>query len=86
LIINPIIPTNTCDPYTGSWEERLIDLKKLKDTIKTCGMDVDITNSFYCYSDDKLLNTVKRFVNLLMKISGPRWLFLSPNIIIEIRK
>ena len=83
---NPGHPTNTCDPYTGSWAERLIDLKKLKNTLEVSGMEVDITNSFYCYSDNKLLNTLKRFINLLIKISGPRCLFLSPNVIVEIRK
>jgi 2-polyprenyl-3-methyl-5-hydroxy-6-metoxy-1,4-benzoquinol methylase len=77
-------PTNSCDPYTGSWVERLIDLKKLKDTIKSNNLTVEITNSFYCYSDNKLLNTLKLFVNLLIKILGPKSLFLSPTITIEI--
>jgi hypothetical protein len=79
-------PTNTCDPYTGSWAERLIDLKKLKDTIRSYNLEVDITNSFYCYSDNRLLNTLKLFVNILIKISGPKSLFLSPAITIEIYK
>jgi len=83
---HPDHPTNTCDPYTGSWAERLIDLKKLKNTIEANSLSMDITNSFYCYSDNKLLNSVKMLVNLLIKTSGQHWLFLSPNIKVEIRK
>lgn len=83
---HPDHPTNTCDPYTGNWAERLIDLKKLKDTIKANSLTVDITNSIYCYSGNKSLNLIKMFVNLLIIISGPRCLFLSPFITIEIQK
>ncbi len=83
---HPDHPTNTCDPYTGSWAERLIDFRKLKETIENNGMEFEITNSFYCYSDDKLLNTIKKALNLLIKISGPECLFLSPNVTIGIRK
>lgn len=83
---HPDHPTNSCDPYTGSWAERLIDLRKLKDMVKSNGMEVDITNSVYSYSDDKLLNSVKKALNLLIKVAGPHCLFLSPNITIEIRK
>ena len=83
---HPDHPTNTCDPYTGNWAERLIDLKKLKDNIASNGLSMDITSSFYCYSDNKILNSVKMLVNLLIKISGSHCLLLSPNITIEIRK
>ena len=83
---HPDHPANTCDPYTGNWAERLIDLKKLKDNIASNGLSMYITNSFYCYSDNKILNSVKMLVNLLIKISGPQCLFLSPNITVEIRK
>jgi hypothetical protein len=79
-------PTNSCDPYTGSWAERLIDLKALKETIKSNNLKVDITNSFYCYSDNKFLNALKLFVNLFIKILGPNSLFLSPTITVEIHK
>ncbi len=83
---SPGHPTNTCDPYTGSWTERLIDFRKLKETIEYNGMEFEITNLFYCYSDEKLLNTIKKALNLLIKISGPGCLFLSPNVTIRIRK
>ena len=40
-------PTNTCDPYTGSWTEKLIDLKQLKTYIKSREISLLISsNSF----------------------------------------
>jgi len=78
-------PTNTCDPYTGSWTERLIDLKQLKAFIESHNLSVNITNSFYCYSDNNLANIIKFFLNQLIKISGRRSLFLSPTITLEIQ-
>jgi len=79
-------PTNTCDPYTGSWTEKLIDLKQLKTFIESNNLPVEITNSYYCYSDNKILNIIKFFLNQLIKISGKKGLFLSPAITLEIQK
>ena len=78
--------TNTCDPYTGSWTERLIDLERLKSFCVSNNLLVDITNSFYCYSNNKPLNAVKFLINQLIKISGTKRLFLSPAITLEIQK
>lgn len=79
-------PTNTCDPYTGSWAEKLIDLNQIKALIKELKMSVRITNSFYCYSGNNTLNVLKYLLNLVIKLSGPTNLFLSPAITLEIEK
>jgi hypothetical protein len=79
-------PTNTCDPYTGSWTERLIDLKSLKYFCEMNNMKIEITNSYYCYSDKRILNLVKYFVNQIIKVLGPHNLFFSPVITIAIKK
>jgi len=79
-------PTNTCDPYTGSWTERLIDLERLKIFCESNNLLVDISNSFYCYSNNIILNTVKFLFNQLIKILGTKNLFFSPFIILEIQK
>lgn len=79
-------PTNTCDPYTGSWTEKLIDLDQLKILIENDNLLVDITGSFYCYSNNKILNIIKFFLNQLIKISGQKSLFFSPTITLEIQK
>jgi hypothetical protein len=79
-------PTNTCDPYTGSWTEKLIDLEKLRTFIENNNLLVDITGSFYCYSNNKILNIIKFSLNQLIKISGQKSLFFSPTITLEIQK
>ncbi len=79
-------PTNTCDPYNGNWTEKLIDLKQLKAFTNKLNMTIKITNSFYAYTEKKLLNAFKYFLNQLIKIFGPYCLFLSPTITLEIHK
>jgi 2-polyprenyl-3-methyl-5-hydroxy-6-metoxy-1,4-benzoquinol methylase len=78
--------TNTCDPYTGSWTEKLIDLKRLKKFCSGNNLLTDLTSSYYCYSNNKAKNTFKFLMNQLIKIVGPKNLFLSPAITIEIQK
>jgi len=77
-------PTNTCDPYTGSWTEKLIDIKQLKYFIKKINLNVELSNSLYGYSTNKLLNIIKFIVNQLIKLSGPKCLFFSPTFTLEI--
>lgn len=79
-------PTNTCDPYTGSWTEKLIYLKQLKSFLENNNLLVDITGSLYCYSNNKILNIIKFFLNQLIKMSDQKSLFFSPTITLEIQK
>jgi hypothetical protein len=79
-------PTNTCDPYTGNWTEKLIDLKQLKLFIRNQNLKVDLSNSFYSYSKNKVLNIPKFILNQLIRISGPGNLFFSPSFTLEIQK
>jgi hypothetical protein len=60
-------PTNTCDPYNGNWTENLIDLKQLKTLIKNNNLIVDITNSTYAYSNNKILNIPKYILNQIIQ-------------------
>lgn len=79
-------PTNTCDPYTGSWTERLLDLKNLEAFCIRNNMEIEITNSYYCYSGKRIVDLVKYFVNQMIKVLGPHSLFLSPGVTIAIKK
>jgi hypothetical protein len=79
-------PTNTCDPYTGSWVEKLIDIKQLKFLVINNDMIVHISNSFYSYSDNKILNLPKYILNQLIRVLGPGSLFFSPTFTLEIHK
>ncbi len=78
--------TNTCDPYTESWTENLIDVNELKTFAKSKNLKVDITNALHSYGDSKIQNTIKYFLNLVMKIAGEHNLFFSPVYVLEIDK
>jgi len=79
-------PTNTCDPYSGNWTENLIDLKQLKTVIINNNLTVNYTNSFYGYSNNRIFNIPKYFLNQLIKILGSRCLFISPTYTLEVQK
>ena len=78
--------TNTCDPYSGSWTEKLINLRQLKSSIKNINLKVEISNSLYGYSNKKGLNLIKFLLNQLIKLSGQGSLLLSPSFTLEIQK
>lgn len=74
----PNHPTNTCDPYTGNWAERIIDLGQLKEFLeKDKDTRVRFINSKYGYNHNKLLNIVKFVVNLVIRVLGKENLFFS---------
>jgi hypothetical protein len=79
-------PTNTCDPYTGSWTERLIDLERLKKQITGRKLHIDIRNTLYSYSDNIFINSIKYLLNILIRLTGHKNLFFSPAFILEIDK
>ena len=79
-------PTNTCDPYTGNWTENLINLTQLKKIVQKNNLKFDITNSFYSYSNNKILNFPKLVLNLMIRFLGPKHLFFSPTYTLEIQK
>lgn len=77
-------PTNTCDPYTGNWTEKIIDTKSLCDFINSLGFTCRVSNSFYEYSENRILNIPKYFLNLIIRLTGKRNLFFSPSYTIEV--
>ncbi len=79
-------PTNTCDPYTGNWTENLLDLNKLKMVISKHNLKVEITNSFYSYSNNKILNIPKYLLNLMIRLLGSKNLLFSPTYTLEVKK
>lgn len=77
-------PTNTCDPFTGNWAEHCIEPNYLKNLIENSTTFVKFTNSFYTYSNNKMLNIPKIIFNFLMKILGKENLFFSPSYTLEV--
>ncbi len=79
-------PTNTCDPYSGNWVEHLIDLQELRQLIGRKNMRIELTNSFYAYSSNKILNVPKLLLNVLLRLFGKRCLFLSHTYTLEVQR
>ncbi len=76
-------PTNTCDPFNGNWSEHLINLKELRQIIVDSGMTVKFTNSYYSYSGNALLNLPKFLLNMYLRFSSNKNLWLSPTYTVE---
>ena len=77
-------PTNTCDPYTGNWTEKIIETKELCKFINNLGFSCFISNSFYPYSNRQILNAPKYLLNFLIRLFGKTNLFFSPGYTIEL--
>ena len=45
--VEPDHPTNTCDPMTGCWEERLLDVGAVVDKLSTLGFSVRLSGGYY---------------------------------------
>jgi len=86
ITYRPDHPTNTCDPYTGNWAENMINIDELKSFSASNDLSVKVTNTYYGYSKNKLLNFPKRLVNMLIKLMGKSNLVFSPMYVLEISK
>jgi 2-polyprenyl-3-methyl-5-hydroxy-6-metoxy-1,4-benzoquinol methylase len=86
ITYQPEHPTNTCDPYTGNWAEHLINTDDLKSFSAANNFFVEITNTVYGYSKNKLLNIPKRIMNAVIKLTGKNNLFFSPMYVLEMSK
>lgn len=76
-------PTNTCDPFNGNWSEHLINLKELRQIIVDSGMTVKLTNSYYSYSGNAMLNLPKYLLNLFLRTGNNQNLWFSPTYSVE---
>ena len=60
----PDHPTNTVNPYTGNWAERLHDINHLREILSNEGFKVDILPGYYANS--KTNHPLKRFAGILL--------------------
>ena len=59
--------TNTCNPYTGSWTERIVELSVYKKMYNKNGFNINVVNGYYNgLNNSKLKNTLLKFVNICM--------------------
>lgn len=72
-------PTNTCDPVTGSWTERLLTIPEYNRIFNQAGFDLQVFNGFYNSWQPGLKGKILKLVNVSIAVAG-RW--LSPYILL----
>jgi hypothetical protein len=85
--VEPEHPTNTCDPYTGNWQERLLNVEKLRMIIVNEGFSAKVISSYYAgHAEMPLKRAVKRplafCMNWLISILGEYGTRLAPGFIL----
>lgn len=78
----PEHPTNTCDPYTGNWADRLLDLQKLEDQLKKHGFRTDVYGGYYGRKSNFAKNLVGYCLNIMIRCLGRNGAILAPFIIV----
>lgn len=68
-------PTNTCDPVTGSWSERLLGFEEYKTIYAAAGFKVEFYDGFYNEYDATLKSIILKLLNLVAPFTVHR---LSP--------
>jgi hypothetical protein len=71
-------PTNTCDPYTGNWADRLTAPDELKRLLSKAGFEVDILSCYYGRPQPFVKKTVANFLDMAINVLGKQGLRLAP--------
>lgn len=74
----PMHPTNTCDPYTGTWFEHLMDPYQLADCLFRNEFVVEVKCGYYDSSGRPLRRITKSFLNAATTMLGRHGLRLAP--------
>lgn len=77
---HPNHPTNTCDPYTGNWQERLMNPFLLAGALRSggCAEARVIAGYCGCRATHPVRRLAKRAVNLAIRAGGPAGLVAAP--------
>ena len=83
IAVFPEHPTNTCDPFTGNWEERLLDIPDVCRQLASLGFDVLVTGGYYSGRAKnpvvKLIkNTAAVVLNQAISLLGSKGTCLAP--------
>ncbi|MDR2811289.1 MAG: class I SAM-dependent methyltransferase [Tannerellaceae bacterium] len=79
----PADPHNTCDPETGNWAERILPLRAYRAFLDPHDYTLSVGKGFYNTRRSLLpFSLICRFLNLLIRYSGPAGLWLSPFIVL----
>jgi 2-polyprenyl-3-methyl-5-hydroxy-6-metoxy-1,4-benzoquinol methylase len=85
---SPPHPTNTCDPFTGNWFERLMDPDDLVKILQNAGFQTSLKCGYYDQPRNLLKRMAKLFLNMLIRLSGSgrRGLVFAPYFALSARK
>jgi len=83
----PEHPTNTCDPYTGNWAERLMDTRELQTTLVRAGFAARVLSG-YCwdFESSRIKSLAGSVLNLAIRMFGRQGLRLAPFYVLYARK
>ena len=84
---NPVIhSSNTCDPESGVWAERLLSLERYKKIIDETRYEVSFAAGFWdTHYKSKMMNAFARVLNSLVQAGGGKSLFFAPFIYVIAR-
>ena len=75
-------PYNTCDPFTGSWTERLLTIKQYEQLYSRYQFSLQIHNGFYNEFEPELKSKISSFLNKIIGLLGKKGIAISPFIIL----
>jgi len=82
FVYRPSHPTNTCDPLTGNWAERLMSVYFLKGVVEQNGFKFSILNGYYGHSSSKGKQFVKLLLDVFISLLGRSGIYLSPYFVV----
>jgi 2-polyprenyl-3-methyl-5-hydroxy-6-metoxy-1,4-benzoquinol methylase len=84
--VEPEHPTNTCDPYTGSWMEHLFNPYVLKKILVKRGFKARVLNGYYGYYKNPIKKLAVNFMNISISILKKQGIRLASFYVIYARK
>lgn len=74
----PQHPTNTCDPVTGSWTERLLTVQEYETIYNKAGFSLSVYNGFYNRWQGGIKSLILGMMNKTIALLGKRGSFITP--------
>jgi hypothetical protein len=75
-------PTNTCDPVTGSWTEKIISFEEYRRLYNNYGYELTIKNGHYNIDQFFPKSMLLKLINNFIRILGKAGTTLSPYIVL----
>lgn len=71
-------PTNTCDPVTGSWTERLLSVREYESVYKEAGFSLQVYNGFYNEWQRGIKGSLLGLLNKTIALLGKQGNYITP--------